>query len=766
MMTSLSHAQIVYQVNRTIGGGTVTGFVTTDGTLGVLSSANIIDWELTLTSPNLRGGSTETISFDTQLQTFLNGSATTATATDLMFDLDAAGNNWFLLQGGSTNFWCIETGGCTSGGLGEHIGQNDDGSNVAESSLPTGNFVFASVTDPITYNVNRTIDQGSITGFITTDGTLGLLTSANIIDWELTLTAPNLDGGSPDIIDFDNQQQTFLSGAVTTATATDLSFDISGASGDGFILFQGAGFGNFYCIETANAGCTGAGIGEHIGFESGTTNPAQTGQPTGNFVFATTSIRYNVSRFVESGSVVGFIETDGTLGTLTTANITDWELTLTSPDLLFGDVESDTISFSDSLNTFVGGVITATATDMMFDMTGSSGEGTLTFQGSSFNFWCIETAAAACFGVGSAELIGFDTAGSAPAETGFPTGNFVFASTKIRYGVNRVVDQGTITGFIETDGTLGILTGENITDWVLTLTAPNLEGGSPDVIEFANQQQTLIFGSVVTATTSDIFFDISGASGNGLFIMQAVDFGNFWCLETADSFCTGEGIGEHLGRDADGSLVAQTGQPTGNFSIASVLSPIIYQVNRVIADGTVTGFIETDGTMGVLAAVNITNWELTLTAPNLFGGPVDTIDFGSQAQTFLQGAGTTATSTSLLFDMNDFSMGDSVFVVQGGSGNFWCIETAPVFCFETGEEMGFNLAGDGAAQSVPQIGKFVFATNCRADLNGDTVLNFFDVAAFLSAFTSGDPIADFTGEGSFNFFDIAEFLTQFSAGCP
>ena len=181
------------------------------------------------------------------------------------------------------------------------------------------------------------------------------MTSANIIDWELTLTAPNLDGGSPDIIDFDNQQQTFLSGAVTTATATDLSFDISGASGDGFILFQGAGFGNFYCIETANAGCTGAGIGEHIGFESGTTNPAQTGQPTGNFVFATTSIRYNVSRFVESGSVVGFIETDGTLGTLTTANITDWELTLTSPDLLFGDVESDTISFSDSLNTFVGG---------------------------------------------------------------------------------------------------------------------------------------------------------------------------------------------------------------------------------------------------------------------------------------------------------------------------------------------------------------------------------------------------------------------------
>ena len=84
--------------NRTIGGGTVTGFVETDGTLGVMSSANIVNWELILTSPNLRGGSTETISFATQFQTLLNGSATTATATDLMFDLDAVGSNYFLIQ--------------------------------------------------------------------------------------------------------------------------------------------------------------------------------------------------------------------------------------------------------------------------------------------------------------------------------------------------------------------------------------------------------------------------------------------------------------------------------------------------------------------------------------------------------------------------------------------------------------------------------------------------------------------------------------------
>jgi hypothetical protein len=622
---------IVYQVNRSIGGGTVTGFITTDGTLGVLSSANIIDWELTLTAPNMNGGVPVSIDFATQIQTILTGSTTTATATDLMFDISgAAGTGIFLLQGGGVgNYWCIETkdASCTGGGVGEHIGRDDTTNANTESSLPTGNFVFASVVNPIVYQVNRTIGGGTVTGFVTTDGTLGVLSSANIIDWELTLTSPNLRGGPSETISFDSQFQTNLNGSTTTATATDLMFDMN-AAGNNWFLLQGSGNTNFWCIETG--GCTSEGLGEHIGQNDDGTNVAESSLPTGNFVFASvaTNTVYLVSRTVGDGTVTGFIETDGTLGTLTTANITDWELTLTTPNLLFGGVATDTISFSESLTTFAGGVITATPTDMLFDMTGSSGEGTLTFQGNSFNFWCIETAAGGCIGTGSAENIGFNTSGDAPAETGFPTGNFVFASTVL--------------------------------------------------------------------------------------------------------------------------------PPVG----------IIYDVHRVIGDGTVTGFIETDGTLGVLTADNITNWELTLTAPNLLGGPVDTIDFATQTQTFIQGAGTTATSTSLLFNMDDLSMGENVFVVQGADfGSYWCLETAAVFCFETGEEMGFDITGSGAAQSVLQTGQFVFATNCPADLNGDTVLNFFDVSAFLSAFAASDAAADFNHDGLFNFFDVSGFLTSFTAGC-
>ncbi len=55
---------------------------------------------------------------------------------------------------------------------------------------------------------------------------------------------------------------------------------------------------------------------------------------------------------------------------------------------------------------------------------------------------------------------------------------------------------------------------------------------------------------------------------------------------------------------------------------------------------------------------------------------------------------------------------------------------------------------------------------CAPDLTGDGTLNFFDISAFLVAFSAMDPVADFNNDGTFNFFDISTFLTAFSAGCP
>ncbi len=61
---------------------------------------------------------------------------------------------------------------------------------------------------------------------------------------------------------------------------------------------------------------------------------------------------------------------------------------------------------------------------------------------------------------------------------------------------------------------------------------------------------------------------------------------------------------------------------------------------------------------------------------------------------------------------------------------------------------------------------YVFDIFCPADLNGDGVLNFFDISVFLAAFNSQNPIADFNNDGFFNFFDISAFLAAFTAGCP
>lgn len=55
---------------------------------------------------------------------------------------------------------------------------------------------------------------------------------------------------------------------------------------------------------------------------------------------------------------------------------------------------------------------------------------------------------------------------------------------------------------------------------------------------------------------------------------------------------------------------------------------------------------------------------------------------------------------------------------------------------------------------------------CPIDLNDDGVLNFFDVARFIEAYTNEDPAADLNNDNLFNFFDISAFLVAYQAGCP
>ena len=58
------------------------------------------------------------------------------------------------------------------------------------------------------------------------------------------------------------------------------------------------------------------------------------------------------------------------------------------------------------------------------------------------------------------------------------------------------------------------------------------------------------------------------------------------------------------------------------------------------------------------------------------------------------------------------------------------------------------------------------ADACPADLTGDGNLDFFDVSAFLAAYSAQDNAADFNDDGMLDFFDVSAFLNAFNAGCP
>ncbi len=74
-----------------------------------------------------------------------------------------------------------------------------------------------------------------------------------------------------------------------------------------------------------------------------------------------------------------------------------------------------------------------------------------------------------------------------------------------------------------------------------------------------------------------------------------------------------------------------------------------------------------------------------------------------------------------------------------------------------------SYGGSGGTGAV-----YIYDVNeitCPADLTGDRVVNFFDVSAFLAAFSTGDPSGDFNNDGAYNFFDVSDFLMAYSASC-
>lgn len=104
LFTATSASAATYTGSHALAGGTVNMSVTTDDTIGALTTANIVDWSITV---DLGGGGYTMTSANSGL-TYLSGTAFQATATQLLFDFEGNGHlQWDTFAFGKSNALCM-----------------------------------------------------------------------------------------------------------------------------------------------------------------------------------------------------------------------------------------------------------------------------------------------------------------------------------------------------------------------------------------------------------------------------------------------------------------------------------------------------------------------------------------------------------------------------------------------------------------------------------------------------------------------------------
>jgi hypothetical protein len=137
------------------------------------------------------------------------------------------------------------------------------------------------------YTVNDTIGSGSVTGTIETDGAIGTLATADILDWNLVA---NYGSGSFDLEGplSGANSGVLIYGAGVSGSATQLIFDWNGAASA--MLFQAPSIGSgsdFWCLDaSSNGGCVGNPASDTVGLDSGS---EQVAERSGTEVIGTSS---------------------------------------------------------------------------------------------------------------------------------------------------------------------------------------------------------------------------------------------------------------------------------------------------------------------------------------------------------------------------------------------------------------------------------------------------------------------------------------------
>ena len=129
------------------------------------------------------------------------------------------------------------------------------------------------------------------------------------------------------------------------------------------------------------------------------------------------------------------------------------------------------------------------------------------------------------------------------------------------------------------------------------------------------------------------------------------------------------------------------------FAVVVVTSPITYDVNLTVGDGTVTGDIVTDGNTSP-SSPDITNWNLLLTEP---GSSADLT--GSNSYLFSDGTDLSATASQLFYNFS-VAPGGLGFLSNTDPLNTWlCFQSSGQECAPLSDGapvIAFSIAGDPA----------------------------------------------------------------------
>jgi hypothetical protein len=196
------------------------------------------------------------------------------------------------------------------------------------------------------------------------------------------------------------------------------------------------------------------------------------------------------------------------------------------------------------------------------------------------------------------------------------------------------------------------------------------------------------------------------------------------------------------GRPGDAGTTLVFGDPTTNRLLSST-SASLYRVFNTATPPFAAApdasrlIWQTDATVGALTlapGVYWLDWQYTCTDPN--------------AQAFSPAIAIAGARTQSGWNSRQFKL------TSGGSG-FW----ADVL------DQGKPSPAADLAQDFPFIIRGSIPPSCRADFNGDGVVNVQDFLAYLQAYALGSLTADFTGDGQVNISDFLAFLAAYATGC-